>query len=1035
MSNYNIVLSTTESTVVTEYTPEVRTSESYQSEAALEAAFIKLLTEQGYEYVTIHNESDLIENLRRQLERLNQFSFTDSEWERFFKDKIANQNEGIVEKTRKIQEDFIQNLIREDGTTMNIALIDKKNIHNNRLQVINQYEMGQADGAKHDNRYDVTILVNGLPLVHVELKRRGVALKEAFNQINRYQRESFWAGSGLYEYVQIFVISNGTRTKYYSNTTRFSHIRENDGSHRSRSKKTSNSFEFTSFWADASNRTIPDLMDFTKTFFAKHTLLNILTKYCVFTTEELLLVMRPYQIVATERILNRIEVSTNYKKMGTLEAGGYIWHTTGSGKTLTSFKTAQLATRLPYIDKVLFVVDRKDLDYQTIKEYDRFEKGAANGNKSTAVLQRQLEDSTSKIIVTTIQKLDVFITKNPQHPVRDKHIVLVFDECHRSQFGDMHSRIVGGTIKKGEKVIKVDRYFKNYHIFGFTGTPIFSVNAGTGGNPNLRTTAQAFGDKLHTYTIVDAINDGNVLPFRIDYIDTVKQKDGQTDKQVKGIDTEEALASPERIAAVSKYILEHFDQKTVRNSYYSLKGQRVNGFNSMFAVSSIPVCKKYYLELKKQIDQQHRDLTIATIFSFAPNEEDSADGILEDESFDPDSLDQNSRDFLEMAIDDYNKIFKTNFDTSSKGFQDYYKDLSDKVKKRQVDLLIVVNMFLTGFDATTLNTLWVDKNLKMHGLIQAFSRTNRILNSVKTFGNIVCFRNLEKETNDAIALFGDREANGIVLLKSYDDYYFGTTDDKGKDLPGYEDRVNELLARFPLGQPIVGEKNEKDFIVLFGNILRLRNILSAFDRFAGNEILVPIDFQDYTGMYHDLHEKYKSTNGEKDSILNDVVFEMELVKQVEVNIDYILMLVAKYHDSNCEDKEILVAIDKAIRSSLQLRSKKELIEHFIDTINADTDVDSDWSKFVREQRETDIAQLIQTEKLKPEETRKLMDKAFRDGILKTTGTDVDQILPPVSRFSGGGKRVQKKQTVIEKLKAFFEKYFGLFGAEDHIAQE
>ena len=1035
MNFFNVIASCTESTVVTEYTPEVRTSESYQSEATLEAAFIKLLTEQGYDYVTIHTEADMIGNLRRQLERLNQFSFTDAEWERFFKDKIANQNEGIVEKTRKIQEDFIQNLIREDGTTMNIALIDKKNIHNNRLQVINQYEMGQADGAKYDNRYDVTILVNGLPLVHVELKRRGVALKEAFNQINRYQRDSFWAGSGLYEYVQIFVISNGTHTKYYSNTTRFSHIKENDGSHRSRSKKTSNSFEFTSFWADASNRTIPDLVDFTKTFFAKHTLLNILTKYCVFTTEELLLVMRPYQIVATEQILNRIEVSTNYKKMGTLESGGYIWHTTGSGKTLTSFKTAQLATRLPYIDKVLFVVDRKDLDYQTIKEYDRFEKGAANGNKSTAVLQRQLEDSTSKIIVTTIQKLDVFITKNPQHPVRDKHIVLVFDECHRSQFGDMHSRIVGGTIKKGEKVIKVDRYFKNYHIFGFTGTPIFSVNAGTGGNPNLRTTAQAFGDKLHTYTIVDAINDGNVLPFRIDYIDTVKQKDGQTDKQVKGIDTEEALASPERIAAVSKYILEHFDQKTVRNSYYSLKGQRVNGFNSMFAVSSIPVCKKYYLDLKKQIAQQHRDLTIATIFSFAPNEEDSADGILEDESFDTDGLDQNSRNFLEMAIDDYNKIFKTNFDTSSKGFQDYYKDLSDKVKRRQVDLLIVVNMFLTGFDATTLNTLWVDKNLKMHGLIQAFSRTNRILNSVKTFGNIVCFRNLEKETNDAIALFGDREANGIVLLKSYDDYYFGTTDDKDRELPGYEDRVNELLARFPLGQPIVGEKNEKDFIVLFGNILRLRNILSAFDRFAGNEILVPIDFQDYTGMYHDLHEKYKSANGEKDSILNDVVFEMELVKQVEVNIDYILMLVAKYHDSNCEDKEILVAIDKAIKSSLQLRSKKELIEHFIDTINADTDVDSDWSKFVREQRETDIAQLIQTEKLKPEETRKLMDKAFRDGILKTTGTDVDQILPPVSRFSGGGKRVQKKQTVIKKLKAFFEKYFGLFGAEDHIAQE
>lgn len=1035
MSNFNIVMSTNKSTVVTEYEPQIKRSDAYQSEAALEAAFIRMLTEQGYEYITIHDEATLIQNLRSQLERLNQFSFTDKEWDRFFKDKIANQNEGIVEKTRKIQEDHVQNLIREDGTTMNITLIDKKHIHNNRLQVINQYEMGAEDGARYSNRYDVTILINGLPLVHVELKRRGVALKEAFNQIDRYQRDSFWAGSGLYEYVQIFVISNGTHTKYYSNTTRFNHIKESGISRRSRIKKTSNSFEFTSFWADSSNHTIPDLVDFTKTFFARHTLLNILTKYCVFTSEELLLVMRPYQIVATERILNRIEVSTNYKKTGGLEAGGYIWHTTGSGKTLTSFKTAQLATRLPYIDKVLFVVDRKDLDYQTIKEYDRFQKGAANGNKSTAILQRQLEDTTSKIIVTTIQKLDMFITKNPQHPIRDSHIVLVFDECHRSQFGDMHSRIVGGTIRKGEKAIKVDRYFKNYHIFGFTGTPIFSVNAASGRNPNLRTTAQAFGENLHTYTIVDAINDGNVLPFRIDYIDTIKQKEGKTDKQVKGIDTEEALAAPERITEVSKYILEHFNQKTIRNSYYSLKGQRANGFNSMLVVSSIPVCKKYYLKLKQQIAEQHRDLTIATIFSFVSNDEDSADGILDDESFDTDGLDQNSRDFLRMAIDDYNKKFKTNFDTSDKGFQDYYKDLSDKVKQRQVDLLIVVNMFLTGFDATTLNTLWVDKNLKMHGLIQAFSRTNRILNSVKTFGNIVCFRNLEQETNDAIALFGDKNANGIVLLKSYEDYYFGTTDDKSRDQLGYKYRIAELLTRFPLGQPIIGEQDEKDFIVLFGNILRLRNILSAFDRFAGNEILAPIDFQDYTGMYHDLHEKYKRPDSDKDSILDDVIFEMELVKQVEVNINYILMLVAKYHNGNCEDKEILVAIDKAIKSSLQLRSKKELIEHFIDTINANTDVDSDWAKFVREQREADIAALIQTEKLKPKETRKFMDNAFRDGVLKTTGTDIDQILPPVSRFSGGGKRLQKKQAVIENLKAFFEKYIGLPGTEDHSKQE
>lgn len=1021
MSTYNMILSTSESTVVAEYEPQSGRSDSYQSEASLEKAFIKMLGEQGYEYINIHHEKDLIDNLRKQLELLNHYTFTDKEWDAFFKHKISNNNEGIVEKTRKIQEDYVQNLTREDGSTMNISLIDKKNIHNNRLQVINQYE---EDGGKHDTRYDVTILVNGLPLIHVELKRRGVAIKEAFNQIDRYQRDSFWSGLGLYEYVQIFVISNGTNTKYYSNTTRFSHIKENETSSKKKSKKTSNSFEFTSFWADGNNRTIPDLVDFTRTFFAKHTLLNILTRYCVFTTEELLLVMRPYQIVATERILNRIEVSTNYKKTGTIEAGGYIWHTTGSGKTLTSFKTAQLATNLPYIDKVLFVVDRKDLDYQTIKEYDRFEKGAANGNKNTAVLQKQLEDDNSRIIVTTIQKLDVFITKNPSHPVRDKHIVLIFDECHRSQFGDMHTRIVGGMIKKKEKTIKVDRYFRNYHIFGFTGTPIFSVNAGTGGNPNLRTTAQAFGEKLHTYTIVDAINDGNVLPFRIDYINTVKQKDDTNDQKVKAIDTEEALASPERIREVSKYILDHFDQKTMRNSYYSLKGQRVNGFNSMFAVSSIPVCKKYYIELKKQTAERHRDLTIATIFSFAPNEE-SPDGILEDESFDTDGLDQSSRDFLEMAIDDYNKQFKTNYDTSSKGFQDYYKDLSNRMKKREVDLLIVVNMFLTGFDATTLNTLWVDKNLKMHGLIQAFSRTNRILNSVKTYGNIVCFRDLEKETNDAIQLFGDKEANGIVLLKSYEDYYYGCVDDKGRTLKGYEERIQELLSRFPLGESIIGDKNKKDFIVLFGNILRLRNILSAFDKFEGNEILSPIDFQDYTGNYHDIYQEIKPKEADKDSILDDVVFEMELVKQVEVNIDYILMLVAKYHDENCKDKEILVAIDKAIRSSLQLRSKKELIENFIETINTSTDVNGNWQKFVQEQKEADIQELIQEERLKPEETKKLMENAFRDGVLKTTGTDLDKILPPVSRFSGGGSRDKKKQTVINKLRSFFEKYFGL----------
>ena len=1006
MSKYNVVMEMSSSTVVTEYKPVQKRSDSYQSEAALEKEFIKMLEEQGYDYLQIHDSNTLINNLRKQLELLNKYNFTDSEWERFFNDNICNNNDGIIEKTRKIQEDNIQVLKRDDGTSKNITLIDKKCIHNNRLQVINQYE--ENDGS-YKNRYDVTILVNGFPLVHIELKRRGVALKEAFNQINRYQRESFWAGSGLYEYIQIFVISNGTSTKYYSNTTRENHVKEKNST-RNKSKKTSNSFEFTSYWADSNNKIIPDLVDFTRTFFSKHTILNILTKYCVFTSENMLLVMRPYQIVATERILNRIEVSTNYKKMGTIEAGGYIWHTTGSGKTLTSFKTAQLATNLEYIDKVLFVVDRKDLDYQTMKEYDRFQKGAANGNRSTKILQKQLEDDTSRIIVTTIQKLSEFVKRNKNHSAYQKHLVLIFDECHRSQFGDMHQMIVNN--------------FKNYHLFGFTGTPIFAKNAVNKSNPNFCTTEQAFGEKLHTYTIVDAINDGNVLPFRIDYVNTVKEKEGMTDKEVAAINTEEALSAHERVSKIVEYIIDHFEQKTKRNSFYDLKGQRVNGFNSIFAVSSISMAKKYYLEFKKQLEEKHKDLTIATIYSYAPNEEDNSNGILEDEEFETNLLDQSSREFLDFVIGEYNKKFKTNFSSEGNGFQDYYKDLSDRVKNREVDLLIVVNMFLTGFDATTLNTLWVDKNLKQHGLIQAYSRTNRILNSVKTYGNIVCFRDLEEATNDAIALFGDKNASGIVLLKSYEDYYYGYEDDKGRKQLGYEERIAMLLQKYPLGEQIIGEQNKKDFIVLMGNILRLKNILSSFDKFAGNEILSERDFQDYIGTYTDLYEEYKSKPEEEESIKEDIVFEMELVKQVEVNIDYILMLVSKYHDSNCEDKEILGSIDKAIKSSLALRSKKELIDKFISKINADTNVYSDWAKFVREQKEIDLENLINEENLNEEATRKFLDNSFRDGEVKTTGTDIEKILPPMRRF-GGGNRAEKKKTIIDKIKKFFEKYFGI----------
>ncbi|NMB33123.1 MAG: type I restriction endonuclease subunit R [Clostridium sp.] len=1032
MTSYNIIASTDEATVVTEYNPEYRVEgQKYQSEAALEKEFIRLLSEQGYEYLNISSEKDFINNLRKQLEKLNQITFSDKEWGRLFNESIASSNDGVVEKTRKIQEDHIQVLKLDDGTSKNIYLIDKKNIHNNRLQIINQYQ--EKDGT-YKNRYDVTVLVNGLPLIHIELKRRGVAIREAFNQINRYQRDSFWASHGFFEYVQIFIISNGTHTKYYSNTTRDAHVKEALASGRKRSKKTSNSFEFTNYWADSNNKIIPELIDFTKTFFAKHAILNILTKYCIFTSEDLLLVMRPYQIAATERILNRIVISTNYKKTGTKEAGGYIWHTTGSGKTLTSFKAAILATEIPTIDKVIFVVDRKDLDYQTMKEYDRFEKGAANGNASTKVLQRQLENKNQhgnyedyKIIVTTIQKLDIFIKKNKKHDIYKKHIVLIFDECHRSQFGDMHKAII--------------KNFRNYHIFGFTGTPIFSANASTGGNPAFSTTEQVFGEKLHTYTIIDAINDRNVLPFRIDFINTIKTPSYIEDEKVYAIDKEKALSAPERIREVVTYILDHFDQKTKRQSYYSFmakweeqekstkkiiekrESRRVAGFNSIFTVASIPMAIKYYSEFKRQIEEKNKNLRVATIFSFTPNEEEE-DGILADENLDANNLDQSSRDFLESAISDYNKIFSTNYDTSADRFQNYYKDLSLRVKNREVDILIVVNMFLTGFDATTLNTLWVDKNLRQHGLMQAFSRTNRILNSVKSFGNIVCFRDLKEETDRAIALFGDKDAGGIVLLKTYEEYYEGYDKD-GAHKSGYRELVAELKAKYRLGQPIIGEFNRKEFIKLFGKILKIRNILTSFDEFENDILLAERDLQDYQSIYIDLYQEFKGREtGDKENINDDIIFEMELIRQVEVNIDYILMLVAKYKDSNCKDKDILTTIDRAINSSIELRSKKDLIERFIDQVNASTEVDGEWKIFLNENKEKDINELIKEENLKEEETKRFIDNAFRDGLIKTTGTNIDRIMPPVSRFASNSRTV-KKQTIIDKLLGFFEKYFGL----------
>ena len=1019
---YDPIAVSGESTVVAEYEADASAEAAYQSEAQLEQELIRLLESQAYEYLPITTQSELEKNLREQIQIVNKVEFSDAEWKQFFSERIAGSNDGIVEKAVRIHEDHIQLLRRDDGSTKNITLLDKTNIHNNRLQVINQYETAQGEGgAKPATRYDVTILVNGLPMVHVELKRRGVDIREAFNQINRYQRDSFWSGSGLFEYVQLFVISNGTLTKYYSNTTRQLHLAEAAG--KARGKKTSNSFEFTSWWADAQNKPIQDLTSFAKTFLAKHSLLNILTKYCVLTVDRTLMVMRPYQIVATERILQRIEVADNYKRLGTVGAGGYVWHTTGSGKTLTSFKAAQLSSKLPSVDKVLFVVDRKDLDYQTMREYDRFEKGAANSNTSTAVLKKQLEDPNARIIITTIQKLSTFISGNKGHSIYDGHVVIVFDECHRSQFGDMHQAIT--------------KAFKKYNLFGFTGTPIFAENAGTSGKPHLRTTEQVFGEKLHTYTIVDAITDKNVLPFRIDYVNTVWVGEVD-DKQVSAIDTEKALLSEKRITEIVKYTLEHFDQKTRRSSSYQhsiisnvaqvaggrnkiveeKSRSRVRGFNSIFATASIAAAKRYYLEFAEQ--QKHltpdQRLKIGLIYSYAANEAESED-YLDEEGFETGGLDAPSRDFLESAISDYNQMFGTSYDTSSDKFQNYYKDLSLRLKNRELDMVIVVNMFLTGFDATTLNTLWVDKNLKSHGLIQAYSRTNRILNSVKTYGNIVSFRDLEQQTNDAIALFGNKDARGVVLLKPYREYY-----------AEYADKVSELLDDYPLGAQIIGKQKQRDFIALYGAILRLQNILTSFDDFEGDALLTERQDQDYRSVYLNFYAEFRQDrDAEKEEINDNVIFEIELVKQVEINVDYILMLVEKYRANrgDGEDKEIRAEISRAVDASPSLRNKKDLVETFVDSVSASGEIDEEWRAFIAARKEVELSRIIEEENLSAVETSVFVETAFRDGAIQSSGTAVTRILPPVSRFAPTGGHGEKKSRVLKKLGEFFERFFGL----------
>ena len=1005
------------STVVSFYEGLVRKNTSYQSEDQLEQEFIKTLQEQGYEYLTFNSEDELISNLRTKLEELNHYTFTDNEWLQLFNNHISNKNDGIVEKTRTIQKDYIKNITLDDGSIKNIRLIDKDNIHNNKLQVINQY----VNNGSRDNRYDVTILVNGLPLVHVELKRRGKTLREAFNQIDRYQRDSFWANSGLYEYVQVFIISNGTYTKYYSNTTRNLHIKN-----KSNNIKSSNTFEFTSYWADQKNNTIIDLIDFAKTFCSKHTLLNVLTKYCVFTSNEELMVMRPYQIVATEKILNKIEIANNYKWAGSVQAGGYIWHTTGSGKTLTSFKTAQLATNLDYIDKVLFVVDRKDLDYQTMKEYDTFEKGAANSNTSTRVLEKQLNDPNARIIITTIQKLTQFVKKNNDHPIYNSNVVFIFDECHRSQFGDMHKII----IKK----------FNKYFIFGFTGTPIFKDNARSLGGL-VQTTDQTFGEKLHTYTIVDAIKDKNVLPFKYDYVGKVDIKEDVRDEKVYAIDVEKAFDNKIRIALITDYIIKNFDNKTKAGNYMfkaidnvseiakgnnnkEIKVARsLNGFNSIFAVANIDMAKKYYEEFKKQPN----DLKIALIYSFGVNDAID-DGLFDENSESTDNLNQSDRDFLDGAIADYNKMFGTSYDTSSEKFQNYYKDVSLRMKNKEIDLLIVANMFLTGFDAKTLNTLWVDKNLKYHGLIQAFSRTNRILNSIKVAGNIVSFRNLEERLNEALGLFGDKDACGVVLLRSYDDYYYGYTDDKDKEVRGYKQLVEELIIKYHVGVPIYSEQEQKDFVRLYSAILKVTNILSSFDEFAGNEILAPRDVQDYHSMYQDIHDEFeKRRKVEAVDITEDIEFEMELIKTIDINIDYILNLVKKYHESNMEDKELLLKINKAILASPELRNKKDLIDQFIDSLNQDSDVYKDFEIFMNSKKKEELDKIIEDEGLKGEETYEFIRKSFDRGSIEENGTDVVNILPQMSRFSVDNDRAKKKQRVLDKLIEFFDKFFSITG--------
>lgn len=1000
----------------------------YQTEGSLEREFIRDLQAQGYEYLQGLNGHDaLIKNLRAQLQRLNNVVFSDAEWRRFLEEYLDKPSDSLIEKTRKIHDDYIYDFVFDNGRIQNIYLLDKKNLANNAVQVINQFEQT----GNYDNRYDVTILVNGLPLVHIELKKRGVAIREAFNQIHRYSKESFNKENSLFKYIQIFVISNGTDTRYFANTT----------------KRDKNSYDFTMNWATAKNTLIKDLKDFTATFLQKHTLLNVLVNYCVFDVSDTLLIMRPYQIAATERILWKIKSSYLAKNWSNKESGGYIWHTTGSGKTLTSFKAARLATELDFIEKVFFVVDRKDLDYQTMKEYQRFSPDSVNGSESTAGLKRNIEKDDNKIIVTTIQKLNNLMKSEDKLPIYDKQVVFIFDECHRSQFGEAQKNLT--------------RKFKKFYQFGFTGTPIFPSNA-----LGAETTASVFGIELHSYIITDAIRDEKVLKFKVDYNDVRPQfKSIETEKNLEKLTTlekKQAFLHPERIKQIAQYVLDNFKQKTHRFNAGN------NGFNAMFAVSSVDAAKIYYETFKRLQSAVKNPLKIATIFSFAANEEQDAIGDIVDESFEVEAMNSSAKEFLKSAIDDYNGYFATNYDVDGKSFQNYYRDLAKRVKNKEVDLLIVVGMFLTGFDAPTLNTLFVDKNLRYHGLIQAYSRTNRIYNSTKSFGNIVTFRDLEQDTIDAITLFGKSNTRNVVLEKSYQEYMEGFTD-AGVARRGYLDVIAELQERFPDPDVIQTEKDKKDFVKLFGEYLRVENILQNYDEFAALHAfqsvdtsdekaveafkekyyltdeafaeMQPIDMpsersiQNYRSTYNDIRDwlrRQKDGEEKAKSTIDwdDVVFEVDLLKSQEINLDYILELIFEHNKKTKNKSELIDEIRAIIRSSLGNRAKESLIVDFINQTDLDNIADKagiieSFFQFAQKEQQQEANELISTEGLNIEDAKRYINVSLQRGYASEQGTDLNEALPKMSPLNP--QYLTKKQSVFQKISAFVEKFKGIGG--------